>query len=360
MAVYLISLFSIPIWYFLLKTLFRVKNADQKVVTLVCIQSVLIMGFRGFGIGTDTINYSWIFDSCGALSFSELFGYYIEPGYSFLNKLVFVLTGSYRVLLIVNAIIIMWGIRNVILKLSVNKIMSIYLFIAIGYFCSAMNVMRQYIAVVFVLNAFIAVLHNQKKWKILLNCMLAMLFHTSAILMIAVIIGYYILYNDKIKNGFGLRALACGVGAVLLLFLDKIISLIPFVNYDYLATGGGYKYSIFNFSFLLKIICIVMCFIILKISKDKIDKQELKTLRFCNYLMIVSCFINFASINFNMFTRFNLYFTIMLIIFIPALFKRLPIKEKKLCNFMVYVGGAAIFVLDLMSSADLVPYVFLG
>ena len=360
MAVYLINLFSIPIWYFLLKTLLRVKNADQKIVTLVCIQSILIMGFRGLEIGTDTINYLWIFESCGNLPFLALPEYYIEIGYSLLNKFIFILFGEYRVLLFANAIIIMLGIRNVILKLSMNKVMSIYLFITIGYFCSAMNIMRQYIAVVFVLNAFIAVLYKQKAWKILLYCLVATLFHTSAIIMIAVIIGYYILYSKKIKDGFMLRIIACIAGMVLLLFLDEIIRLIPFIDYDYIANAGGFKYSILNFNFLLKILCVILCLLILKLRKHKMSEEEIEGFQFCNYLIVVSCFINLASINFNMFTRFNLYFSIMLIIFIPNLIKKLPIKEKWLCNFMVYAALTVIFVLDLVGNAEFVPYIFLG
>lgn len=362
MAIYLIHLFSVPVWYFILKILLRVKNADQKVVTIVCIQSVLLMGLRSLEIGTDTITYSWIFENCANLSFAGLLDYHIEFGYSLLNKVVAVLFSEYRVMMFVNAIIIMLGIRNVILKLSDNKIMSIYLFIAIGYFCSAMNIVRQYIALVFVLNAFVAVLYKQKawKWKILLNCLIATLFHMSAILMLAVIIGYYIIYNEKIKKGFMLRMIACLVGGVLVLFLNKIIQMIPFVDYDYLVHGGGFKYSIWNFNFLLKIICIILCLIIQKINKDKLSGKELENYRFCNYLIVVSCFMNVASINFNMFTRFNLYFAIMLIIFIPNLFRKIPMKEKWLCSLAVYVGVTAIYIMDLVGNGELVPYVFLG
>lgn len=359
MTVYLIHLFSVPIWYFVLRVLLRVKKADQKVVTIVCVQSILLMGFRGLQIGTDTINYWSIFGVCGNLSFSELFGYYIELGYSLLNKFVSILFGEYRVMMFVNAIIIMWGIRNVILKLSMNKMMSIYLFIAIGYFCSAMNIVRQYIALVFVLNAFIAVLYKQKIWKILLNILIATMFHKSAILMVVVIIGYYIVYSERLKEGIIVRVLACLAGGALVLSLDKIIQLIPFIDYDYIANAGGFKYTL-DFTFFLKIFCIILCWIILKSGKETLSKEQIENYRFCNYLIVVSCFINVASINFNLFTRFNLYFAVMLIIFIPNLLKKIPIKEKWICNLAVYAGVTAIYILDLVGNKGLVPYVFLG
>ncbi len=361
MVIYLANLISIPLWYFLLRffqhNLQRVQNT---VVAIVCVQMVVIAGLRGLTVGTDTMTYSDIFWSVDSLPWTGLFSYYIEPGYSLLAKIISFLSKNYSVMLFVSAAISLWGIRNFINKTCKNKCFALFLFITIGYFSSMMNVMRQYLALVFMLNVYVCVIKRDKWYKTALNILIACLFHKSAILISAVIVIYYILYLSEMKYARQIKLIVMSVALILVVFLKQIISLLSFLDYEYLQTGAAFEVSLFSPTFIMKLIFIAICLYIEIKCKDKIADDDLHLLRFFRYIIIVSCLLNIGSVSFNMLTRLNIYFTIVNIAWIPNIIELLPIKPKWpmiICTCAVFT---ATYLLDLFGGGnDIVPYVFM-
>lgn len=356
MGIYVINLLSIPIWKILINKIKTQRNRDDIVVFAVCLQTALIIGCRGISVGVDSRKYEMIFESIKGVEWKNIFSYYLEPGYVLINKLVFFLGGEFRWVLLINAAITMIGIYNFIIQCSNNKIMSLYLFITIGYFGSTMNIMRQFLSLTFILMAYICVLNKKKNYIIFLYVVIAMLIHTSSIVVMAVIIIYKVLYLKNIKYSNILKAvfLFCSIIAVFL--LGEILSLFNWINYDYLVSGAGYEYSIFNFSFLLKLVMIGVGIYVLGHQKRYID-QELNNIQLFHYLNIVSCLMNVASISFNMFTRLNIYFSFSLIVLIPNIIEVFPISNKKIIKAVLYFIFFVLFIIQLFSNNNgIVPY----
>ncbi len=359
MAIYLINLISIPIWYLALAKISDKQRRELLVINIVCVQMALIAGLRAINIGVDTKNYQAIFNEYKVLPWNMVFSTWLEPGYVIYNKLVALFGLPYRIVIIINTAVTIIGIRNFILKTSDDKIMSLFLFIAIGYFSSMMNIMRQYLATVLILNSFAVIINKEKPIKAIVYSLVAALFHTSALIMLAVIVLYYVLYCEKNRNNILLKLLAFGVGSVMVVLIDPIISLIPFLNYESLKYAAAYEYSLFDITFILKIVCVGISLFLLVDYRYKVDEQSLHKLSFLNYLMIASCLLNVASVSFNMFTRLNMYFAITLIVLVPLLIKNIPIREKRFIKCCVYVLGTVMYVISLSGASSLVPYAFL-
>ncbi len=363
MAIYLINLISIPMWYLFLRSFIKPKDKlDNTVISIVCVQMILIMGLRGLDVGVDTRTYKMIFDSLSHTSWLYVPSFYIELLYSVMNKTVSFIGLPFNAILLINAAISLGGIRYLIVKYSKNKILSLYMFICIGYMSSMMNIMRQYVALTFIILAYMAVMEKKHPAKALFFFLVAFLIHDSSVILFAFLILYWILNLQKVKETLVLKILVFLGSFVLVFMLGKIITVLG-LDYDHLASAAAYEYSIFNFNFLLKIFSIAVYFFIDRyyVHKGEIYKKDLSDMHFLNYLMIVSCFMNLASVEFNMFTRFNLYFSIMLIVFIPNLLAMVPYREKSAVKVVMYAGLTLLFMMEMMTNGNkIIPYAFMS
>lgn len=355
MTIYILNVISIPIYYLMIKRI-RTKNEKNLIVVfLICMQMIFIAGMRGVSVGTDTQRYNWIFDAIKNLHWKELHNYYIDFGYSVINKLVSSINGNFRVMLFVNAIIIYFGIYNIIKKNSVDKIMSIFLFISMGYFSSSLNVMRQFIALTFVILSYSAFMEKKSFFKITFYCIIAGVFHSTALLCLGAIILYALLESKKVGRSFFFKLLVVVISIGVCFSVDYVFTVLG-LDSDYLASGAGFTYSIFNLSFLIKIVLLIAGWYIIKKCKN-LDSDEFNTLKFLNFLNIVSCFMNVMAVSFNMFTRLNIYFSIGMIVLIPNIIKYLPIKNKIMIKVVVYTGFSVLLYSQLVNNDNLIiPY----
>ena len=258
-------------------------------------------------------------------------------------------------MLFVNAIIIYFGIYNIIKKNSVDKIMSIFLFISMGYFSSSLNVMRQFIALTFVILSYSAFMEKKSFFKITFYCIIAGVFHSTALLCLGAIILYALLESKKVGRSFFLKLLVVVISIGVCFSVDYVFTVLG-LDSDYLASGAGFTYSIFNLSFLIKIVLLIAGWYIIKKCKN-LDSDEFNTLKFFNFLNIVSCFMNVMAVSFNMFTRLNIYFSIGMIVLIPNIIKYLPIKNKIMIKVVVYTGFSVLLYSQLVNNDNLIiPY----
>jgi hypothetical protein len=296
-----------------------------------------------------------IFDSLKSLDWTKVFSYYLELGYVLMNKLVHMFGGNFRVILLINAFITVVGIYKFIIENSNDKIMSIYLFISIGYFCSAMNVMRQYLAVAFVLLAYTSVIKGKSFFKVAIYIFIASLFHSSALICLGVILIYYIVYSKRIKQSIILKGLTLLGTIIVLMLLEKILSIFAAQEYNYLTVGAAYQYNIVSFSFLFKVVLVIAGFVVLK--RKNINDDNIVNIRFFNYINIVSCILNIASIWFSMFTRLNIYFSFSMIVLVPMLIENIQIKNKTLLKLGIYILFFVLFYTQLVDNGTgIVPY----
>lgn len=359
MAIYFANLLSIPFWYMVMKYFLRLKKCEENVVNVVCIQLIFILGLRAINIGVDTQQYEQIFIIAGRLSFPQIFNYYMEPFYLLINKVVAMMGLGYNAVLFVNASITIFGIRSFVLGQSNDKIMSLWLLITIGYFSSMMNIMRQFVALTFVLNAYQCMVNKERWYKFAINGMVAFFMHKSSILLFLVLLFYKLLYSKKKAFSLLLKIgaiIAAVVGIFILNPILQTLSSMGLIGYEYLKTGAAYEYSILNFNFLLKLLCVVACFIIEKKGR-RLSETDKERFRLFKYVMIVSCFMNILSVEFNMFTRLNIYFSFALIVLVPNIIFYFPIKNKKLIVAVVYIATAIMYITDLISEGNaIVPY----
>src|SRR5699024_7439203 len=146
----------ISLYVFLLIGVFLEKNKQRFHLTVSFLILFFLSAFRDISIGTDTESYEGIFNRV-------LLGGQIvqEAGWYYFNKVVVLLGGDFRWVLILSSLLVITPIYRVSRRYSFNPCLSIFLFYSLYFYLQSFNIMRQIIAVSILL-LFIPFLFDKK------------------------------------------------------------------------------------------------------------------------------------------------------------------------------------------------------
>ena len=153
------------IWIALNLFLWRLRAKEKAYLICNGIYLLLIAGMRSIHVGTDVENYGRIFAATGKMSVQDILtsASTIPKGYRLLDKLVYTLTGgSYQVMMLLSALIIIYSVFKLIHKYSPNAVASIFYFVTLFYYFEGFNIVRQWIAVSIALLGLMAI--DEKKY----------------------------------------------------------------------------------------------------------------------------------------------------------------------------------------------------
>lgn len=312
---------------------------------------VLVPGMRDRHIGTDTSIYIGHFES-DRVANTKISEYSLtdEVGYKILEKLALNLSNDYWVLLTLIAIVgVLFNLR-VIMKLSVNYAMSIFLFITLGTYLFMFNGARQAIAAsIFGISIIYLIKGNLKKY--ILWVLIAALFHKT----IMITLPLYYLFRLR----YSIRSLTIIIVSsfVLFGFMYSIISLLPDIYSDkYMqyedrgATGAGLL-TIFN-------VITTIFFIYVRGYISNQDRYQYDIFLFINIfssLIYALVYINGQDVNL---VRLTLYFSMGTILIWPLIFKNIIVFKSVLLKSLFYLFHLIFYFIYLGKMSRLTPYKF--
>ena len=345
MQVYIYCLLSIPIYYSAVTLLgLPQKRGHLCFLIIVGIQLFLISALRGDTVGADLASYLPAFDTISNLIWDDVFLIGWEPGYIFFNKLLSLFpTENNLIFFIATSLFAVIGYLSFISKYSKKPWLSVFLFIALGYYLNSFNIIRQSMAMVIVLHSLIYI-KKRCFWKYLLCIVCAMLFHKTAIICLLP----YFFYNVRPSIGnfaimlVGSYLLSFFAGPMLLSYV--IDSSFSMYSLDGEASSG---YGMLIFLLFTTLLCIQYS-----------SKKEEYSLE--NQLLILACCLQFFALNFSLFSRIVVYFSVILIVLIPNLMTEIKSFKYKLFIESCIVAVAILYFYKIVLSSDLsgvVPYV---
>lgn len=242
-----------------------------------------------YGIGNDTMQFP-------------------EIGFNVINKIIYILTGDYKVLFAITSLIFIGLIYKGIKDNSINITISVLMiFIGQSYFYS-MNMIRQAIAIAFIFYGF-KYIKEKKLVKYIIICAIAFTMHNTAILMIPVYFLSELNLSRKMK-----------IGIIILCFFTKEIvgqifqSLLINTKY-YMYYDSMYNTGTITTTLLLTNIVIFA----LNLYYDSKEDKEYKILSNINFIGV--CLIIMGA-QIPLLDRLIRYFTIFQILLIPKLFEK--------------------------------------
>lgn len=200
---YLTLFVSVLVLYLLLKDYPNKQLAKKSFIFIITFLMCLAAALKNWGVGNDTYAYYLDFERMRETSFPEIFAMFgnagreMEPGFRLFEKICGLIFPNYYIYTFFMALLFTSAIGKLI-YISVKHLSSYVL--CYGYYLSLLffnvpnNLLRQTIAMAFIIWAMIFIVQGKKKfWPILFLFIAFMLHHSS-------IIGFVPLVFVKMKN----------------------------------------------------------------------------------------------------------------------------------------------------------------
>lgn len=306
-----------------------------------------LTAFRSEKIGSDTIAYIKYFkdfSTNGIFNDSR-----IETGYQILNILVSKISNNPQFFLGFVATICYVGTGIYIYKYSDNIVFSTVLLfpVAYGFFATGL---RQAIAMIICLYAYQAI-KNQKNICAILLVALASTFHTSAWIVLILLLHKFIPKKPK----FVISLTAIFITLSLTGIMDEIFVLLLGNRY-----GGYYENEIVTNGWLgIAYYCVrnFVFYMVVFLSYKNKEQENSVVLSLFTMLLITISF----GFSISLFSRATYYFMLMSLVELPNAIYRGTLKNKKLLTFLIGFVMVLYFMVTLIIRPEwnnLYPYEF--
>lgn len=337
MQVYILTLLIVCILGFMYEYFLSVRN-NKSLMLCILIAAVLIFvsGFR-YKVGTDYATYMNSYSSYKNNSFSFL----EQPGLTVIAKISGFIYDDYATWFFIMALITIslavYGIR----KYSISFSFSVLLYIFLGCWHGSFNIVKQSMAAAIVFCG-IDFLKNRELFKWCILCLLATMFHVSALLLIPL----YFLITPKFSKSRIILFVIMGVAVYLFgsILFDVMKSLKSSGITSADSAVGSRQVN------RLRIIVNIMPFIIWLFTRNYYDYKDKQFVTILN-MSILNAILSVATMNSVYLTRFLVYTSIFDVLFIPYLMKPFT-KNTKIVFFIIMFAMYAVFWLyDLNKSS---------
>lgn len=350
------------------------KKQSKKMYLIICLFFIwIIMAFRSYFVGNDTIAYVNMFPLLASLPLSlygsNLFSILFtknrfEYGYVVFDKLVYSLSHNPRWLLIISSFIIVFFLGYILCKYSNDLTLALIIFITMGFMSGSMSQIRQYIAWAVCLYS-IRYIVNNNLFKFILTIIIAMLFHISAIIFLPL---YWL---AKIKLNLKKGILFFVITLPLFIFFDSISNTVGlFINSynDYaeqLANNGTTGYLSITTNLIIFSLLFVLILYLSHINKWKnLGEKKLKLHNLSLWMLVCAFAVFVLSYKFSQLDRLSTYFTCSIMFLLPnELENEEQSATKQILKIIVIVFMIANFVIVNILRPEwngIVPYHFLS
>lgn len=277
-----------------------VKN-DKTYRMTFCLLAFIVLGsisaFR-FDVGYD---YSYIYRPLYEpilqnpfITSSELVH---EPGFVLLERLIALASSDYQMLFIVTSYLIVGLFMLYYYLYSPGPAVCVFLFLSLGQFYCSMNFIRQTLAGVICLFA-LPLLQRRKFWRYCAIVLVASLFHTSALIMLA----FYFINLIPVKG----NVLLVYVPVAIIFYLSSSGMIELITQYIYGHYDENEPSVALGFP-LTALAILVFLFLFLFLNRKTLTKRKEKNYVYINYAFFAMLFM-FLGTKHSILNRFALYF----------------------------------------------------
>ena len=325
-------------------TVSKLKISKSLIFLILAILTmVLVSGFR-WETGVDHINYYYVFTNI----LYDL-NTHVEVGFQLICELVLLFTEDMWVMFficsVLTGIFLTIGIR----LNSTNYLISIFLYISMGFFYYSLNSIRHYLALSIYLIAYYY-LRKRKLEDFLVYILIASIFHKIAFIAIPL----YFLLNIKYKKYW--YGIFSAILVVLMILNRQILDLLykyAFTFYQSIEDeNSGYSLVNIGITLALSILCLIY-------EKRLLIKDK------ANIILINASYFGFLFFLLcgwiPVYTRIGQYLTILTLFLVPKLIEcEENEKIKLLYKIGLFVGFSFFMIVILINSKDpsiaLIPY----
>lgn len=375
MAIYLIALFGLMLYGGCANHNLTNKRKKRYIVFSFACLAIISM-LRSYNVGRDLqAHYYKTFLRVVNMDWNNLFTLGYENGYLVFYKIISMFTSDGQRMIAIHALIVIGITGWFIYRNSENVVMSTFLFITTNTWFMYMTMMRQAMAVSFVLVAL--EIWKRKDWRIkrfvlyVLVVVLAMQFHSSAFIAFIIPIFDYLPFKRK---HILISTIVMIVSFALYNQLFKAVSLLQIGKRDYTefysSSGEAINIISLYFVFIYALIFIIGIVSLVYYKGEENQSSKLNVTdesgfsnSFILYMVLALVVCRITGLKINIMARMTYYFMPFVYILLPrAIASFRNYRNKKIVKYGIYVLMTAAFVwLTYRSAASMygtVPYQF--
>jgi hypothetical protein len=312
----------------------------------------LVLGLR-YNVGTDYMSYVGYFERYAA----DINPPNVEFGYELINKVSIFLGADFWLVFLISALLINFFVLKTFEENSKNYLLSVIILFGTGFIFFQTNGVRQAIAIAFTFyGSKYIVSRNLKKY--IMFCVLGMMFHLTAFVMIPM----YWLANIRWKKPILLLGLLISLGLflqpnILSIIVNKTLNIFTIAKYQHYIKrafeipGGvntGYRVMLEG----------LLAFIVVLLTPKKIYKN-IKGKVYFNFFAL-SYMSNMFFGRFWAVSRITLYFSIFQSLFFPYFIYNIPINKKSrvLLTILTIIYFSFWTYWTIKGNSQIIPYQF--
>lgn len=294
------------------------ESGKQKLVYLsfIFLFVFLLVGFRSYTVGADTYGYITQY-YYGVINGGILFNKSPELIINIIIWVSHLISKNYQLFLILHAALVSILFLKYILDNSCNVFISCIIFIGM-FFVPSMNLMREWLAIGFGLNAETAIRKgNNKKGFFLL--IMAILSHLTAVCLFAIVI------FDKIRNKKRAFWFFVVFALVFYLLRNRILNLVTVLvprYYDYVYHDYFISESAFNIKDLIYIIIELYYFYVIFRKKNTVDEDTIGEYYQDASFLLLAIVFSLCGQRFGIVHRMVYYYSVFLISSLPKMIEK--------------------------------------
>lgn len=340
---------------------FKSTPNRSRFIRLVTFLLILIATIRAPYIGADTTNYVSALEAYKNFSWGYLFTHNVYPhdyefGYRMFTKLCSVLGMSYTMFFFILALALYIPLLKFIEKKSPNSLVSVALYIGVFNYLYSLGINRQAIAVVLCILSTHYIEKKKVTSFVIMVVATAFLFHSSAIMFLAVYPVSWFSYNHKDKMTMIYIAIIAleavfviGGRYVAGIILRILPTYIGYIGSIYAITSNSYLMLAFFDIILIGCMCI---------THNKSDTNI--SINIYISCLLICCLAQAASYSFAIMGRAVWYFSTFMIILIPFIVENIFEEKSKRIVYGVFIAFSIFYFAKTLMGADsnLVPFAF--
>lgn len=352
-------LFFLIIIIFILIDIFtkNEKNKDLYFIILMILLTFFAC-FRSRYVGTDTIMFWNDYISINATPIKNIFNFRYEMGFTLLCRLLGIISKNPQILIVFTSLFMNFAVYKFIKNNAKNKLSCLIFYFTLNYYFSFMCLMRQGLAIAFLLFAYDS-LKKDENFKFFLYVFIASTFHLSAIFMAIMF------FLKKIKSRkIAIFSIIFGIFLAFLLS-KKIFYLAATLIGDYSKyltskfASASYvsatMYTITSFFFFIFGLFVPS-------SASRIDEEKKDN----NYVLLrwligIGTVISAASIRVSIFNRFYFYFGFFAMLWLSNNLELLKINlNKTIWKVLIYFSTLCyVYIITKLDWYGILPFSFL-
>ena len=348
-------IFLLVVIFIILELIIKNNIKKNNLFKLMMLLFTVIGCLRSYKVGTDTYFYFYDYTLIPEMSFTDLSSLRYEFGFSLLCKLLGTIFADPQFLLVFTSVFMNFVTYKFIKNNTKNHLLAGIFFFTLNYYFEFLCLMRQGIALSFILISY-EKLKNNKNIQFLLFLIIATLFHTSAIIML-------LMYPIKKIKRSNLVLPTAIFGSLLTFILIRPIFNFLAINindyskyilseYNAASYVSGGLYSLTSLLFLMFGLIVPNR----KNIKEKLDENEYSLLA---WIITIGTIISVASIKIAIFHRLYMYFGFFIIIWLEKNIEVLSDKNKTIWKLVIYtLTFCYVLVITNLGWYDVIPYTF--